>query len=98
MSGNGKRFTHEELFKLQLYDAIYRLRSYPNSLIHNLSLSNSHNNVASIQKNRGDKSHRVIIALEVHSLSSDQVFLSIPLKTFSKFSGWTFKFFFCFSL
>ena len=32
--------------------------------------------------------------LEVHSLSSDQVFLSIPLKTFSKFSGWTFKCFF----
>ena len=31
--------------------------------------------------------------LEVHSLSSDQVFLSIPLRTFSKFSGWTFNFF-----
>ena len=30
--------------------------------------------------------------LEVHSLSSDQVFLSIRLKTFSKFSGWTFHF------
>ena len=29
----------------------------------------------------------------MHSLSSDQVFLSIQLKTFSKFSGWTFKFF-----
>ena len=29
--------------------------------------------------------------LEVHSLSSDQVFLSIPYKTFSKFSGWTFN-------
>ena len=28
------------------------------------------------------------------SLSSDQVFLSIPLKPFSKFSGWTFKCFF----
>ena len=27
-----------------------------------LSLSNSHNNVASIQKNRGDKSQRVIVA------------------------------------
>ena len=27
--------------------------------------------------------------LEVHSLSSAQVFFSIPLKTFSKFSGWT---------
>ena len=31
--------------------------------------------------------------LEVHSLSSDKVFLSIPLKSFSKFSGWTFNFF-----
>ena len=49
--------------KLQLHDAIYRLRFYLNSLIHILSLSNSHNNVASIQKNRGDKSHRVIVAL-----------------------------------
>ena len=34
-------------FKLQLHDAIYRLRFYSNSLIHILSLSNSHNNVAS---------------------------------------------------
>ena len=34
-----------------------------NSLIHVLSLSNSHTNVASIQKNRGDKWHRVIVAL-----------------------------------
>ena len=50
-------------FKLQLHDAIYRLRFYSNSLIHILSLSNLHNNVASIQKNRGDKSHRVIVAL-----------------------------------
>ena len=32
--------------------------------------------------------------LEDHSLSSGQVFLSIQLKTFSKFSGWTFNFFF----
>ena len=48
--------------KLQLHDAIYRLRFYSNSLIHILSLSNSHNNVASIQKNRGDKSYRVIVA------------------------------------
>ena len=50
-------------FKLQLHDAIYRLRFYSNSLIHILSLSKSHNNVASLQKNRGDKSHRVIVAL-----------------------------------
>ena len=48
--------------KLQLQDAIYRLRFYSNSLIHILSLSNSDNNVASIQKNRDDKSHRVIVA------------------------------------
>ena len=32
--------------------------------------------------------------LEVHSLSSDQVFLLISLKSFSKFSGWTYKCFF----
>ena len=49
--------------KLQLHDAIYRLRFYANSLIHILSVSKSHSNVASIQKNRGDKSHRVIVAL-----------------------------------
>ena len=49
--------------KLQLHEAIYLLRLYLNSLIHILSLSNSHNSVASIQKNRGDKSHRVIVAL-----------------------------------
>ena len=54
----------EGRIKLQLHDAIYRLRFYLNSLIRILSLSNSHNNVASIQKNRGDKSHRVIVALE----------------------------------
>ena len=44
--------------KLQLHDAIYRLQFYSNSLIHILSFSNSHNKVASIQKNRSDKSHR----------------------------------------
>ena len=49
--------------KLQLHVAIYRLRFFSNSLIHILSLSNSYNNVASIQKNRDDKSHRVIVAL-----------------------------------
>ena len=37
-------------------------RFYSNSLVHILSLSNSHNNVASIQKNQSDKSHRVIVA------------------------------------
>ena len=51
-------------FKLQLHDAIYRLRFYSNLLTHILSLSNSHDDVASIQKNRGDKSHRAIVALE----------------------------------
>ena len=51
--------------KLQLHNAIYRLRFYSNSLIHILSLSTSHNNVASTQKNRGDKSHRVIVALQI---------------------------------
>ena len=50
--------------ELQLHDAIYRLRFYLNSFIHILLLSNSHNKVASIQKNRGDKSHRVIVALD----------------------------------
>ena len=59
-SGNGFLIRLE----LQLHDAIYRLRFYSNSLIHILSLLNSHNNVASIQKNRGDKSQRVIVALE----------------------------------
>ena len=49
--------------KLHLHDAIYRLRFYSNSLIHILSLSNLHSSVASLQKNRGDKSHRVIVAL-----------------------------------
>ena len=48
--------------KLRLHDAIYRLRFYSSSLIHILSLSNSHNNGSSIQTNRGDKSHRVIVA------------------------------------
>ena len=51
------------LLKLQLHDAIYRLRFYSNSLIHILLLSNSHNNVTSIQKNRDDKSHRVMVNL-----------------------------------
>ena len=51
------------ILKLQLHGTIYRLLFCSNSLIHILSLSNSHNNVASIQKNRGDKSHRVIVAL-----------------------------------
>ena len=51
------------LVKLRLHDAIYRLRFYSNLLIHILSLSNSHNNVVSIQKNREDKSHRIIVVL-----------------------------------
>ena len=55
--------------KLQLHDAMYRLRFYSNSLTHILSLSDSHNDVASIQKNRGDKSYRVIVALYCQSES-----------------------------
>ena len=55
-------FSKEALIKLQLHYAIYRLRFYSNSLIHIFSLSNSHNNGASIQKNRADKSHCVIVA------------------------------------
>ena len=51
--------------KLQLHDTIYRLRFCSNSLFYILSLSNSHNDVASIQKNRGDKSYRVIVALHI---------------------------------
>ena len=58
-----QRLSLKSCLKLQLHDAIYRLRFYSNSLIHILSLSNSHNNLASIQKDRGDKSHRVIVAL-----------------------------------
>ena len=54
---------HFDSLKLQLHDAIYRLRFYSNSLTHILSFSNSHNNIASLQKNRRDKSHRVIVAL-----------------------------------
>ena len=49
--------------KLKLHGAIHLLRFYSNSLTHILSLSNSHNNDASIQKNRGDKLYRVIVAL-----------------------------------
>ena len=59
--------------KLQLHDAIYRLRFYSNSLIHILSLSNSHNNLASVQKNRADKSYRVIVALVS---KNEQVFVN----------------------
>ena len=55
--------TSSTYLKLQLHNAMYRLRKSSKSLIHILSLSNSHNNVASIQKNRDDKSHRVTVAL-----------------------------------
>ena len=59
-----KRYsTKQYKVKLQLHGAIYRLRFYSNSLVRVLSLSNRDNNVASTQKNRGDKSHRVIVAL-----------------------------------
>ena len=64
--------------KLQLHDAIYRLRFHLNSLIRILSLSNSHNNVASIQKNRGDKSNRVIVALGNFSIVNIFEFVFCP--------------------
>ena len=51
----------ETRLKLRLHDAIYRLRFYSNSLIHILALSTSHNNV----RNRGEKSHRVIVAIRM---------------------------------
>ena len=66
------------IVKLQLHDAIYRLRFYSNSLIHILLLSNSHNNVASMQKNPGDKSHRVIAALYVKEILVDNKHLKQP--------------------
>ena len=62
-------------FKLQLHDAVYRVRFHSNSLIHILSLSNSHNNVASIQKNRGDKSHHVIVALDFKDVATRDLVL-----------------------
>ena len=66
------------MLKLQLHDAIYRLRFYSKSLIHILSRSNSHNKVASMQTNRGDKSHRVIIALfDDEKFVTDRLFISI---------------------
>ena len=48
----------------------------------------------SIMSDNGKDSH-LRSYLEVPSLSSGQVFGSIQLKTFSKFSGWTFN---CFLL
>ena len=59
---NETKIWRQNILRLQLHDAIYRLRFCSNSFIHILSLSKSHNNVASIQKNRGDKSHSVIVA------------------------------------
>ena len=47
--------------KLRLHEVIYRLLFYSNSVIHISWLSNSHNNVASIQNNRCHKSHRVVV-------------------------------------
>ena len=64
LSASDFSYERKSAFKLQLHDAIYRLRFYSNSLIHILSLSNLHNNVASLQKNQGDKSHCVIVALQ----------------------------------
>ena len=60
----------KDILKLQLHDAIYRLRFSSNSLIHILSLSSLYNNVASVQENRGNKSHRVIAALSRYFLNN----------------------------
>ena len=57
---DGKEIT---FLKLRLHDAIYRLRFYSSSLVHFILLSNSHNNIGSIQKNRGDQLQHVIVAL-----------------------------------
>ena len=81
--------------KLQLHNAIYRLPFYSSSLIPILSLSNSHNNVASIQKNRRDKSHRVIGSLiDMHSCVSSLLrllftlrFLCVGSVQWAKFKG-----------
>ena len=72
-------FVSKQGLKLQLHDAIYRLGFYSNSLIHILSLSNPHNNVASIQKNRDDKSHRVIVALLNFYLANSGKFLKATI-------------------
>ena len=61
--GMNRKLMNNSSNKLQLHYAIYRLQFYSNSLIHTLWLSNSHNNVASIQKSQGDKSYRVIVAI-----------------------------------
>ena len=61
--------TDLSIFKLRLHDAIYRLRFYSSSLIRILSLSNSHNNAASLKRNRADKSHPVTncnLRLQLH--------------------------------
>ena len=42
---------------MRFYAILFKL------VIHILSLSNSHNNVASIKKNRGDKSYLVVVVL-----------------------------------
>ena len=91
MTKNAKVGSVSQL-KLQLHDTIYRLQFYSNSLIHILSLSNSYNNVDSIQKNRGDKSHRVIIALGKSTVPcKKRLNLFVPMglqnqKTFSNIS------------
>ena len=64
--------------KVQLHYAFYQLRFYSNSLIHILLLSNPHNNVASIQKSRGDKSHRVIVALSLLLTQRFLTFRCVP--------------------
>ena len=51
-----------------------------------LSLSNLHNNVASLQKNRGDKSRRVTVALIETRLkpTSHSTIFDIPMRPVRK--------------
>ena len=73
--------------ELRLHDAIYRLRFCSNSLIHILSLSSLHNNVASIQKNRGDKSHRAMVASDCVQMMSFIRYSENPYKKNLEFWG-----------
>ena len=62
------------IMSLQFTRCDYHLRFFSNLLIQIVSLSNSHNNVTSSQKNRDDKSLRVTVAL----------IMSLPARTMDK--------------
>ena len=55
------------------YNYTMRFIGYDSIQTRILSLSNSHSNVATVQKNRGDKSHRVIVALDFHFIFLNRV-------------------------